>query len=50
MWDFILDGLAIAVVSLLAALWVIDDGLGMAVTGLAGCFRTVDGLGMCAFF
>ena len=50
MCDFMLDGLAMAAISLLAALMVIDDGLGMAGVGLAGCFGIVDGLGMHDFF
>ena len=50
MHGFMLDGIAVAVISLLAALLVTGDGLGMAVAGPAGHFETVDCLGMHGFF
>ena len=39
MHDFILDGLAVDVISLLGTLMVIDDDLGMAVARQAECFE-----------
>ena len=47
---FFFDGLVMAVNPLVVVVLVIYNGLGMAVVGLAACFGTMDGLGMCDFF
>ena len=53
MHDFVLYGIVMTVIPLLVVLLVTDDGLELAVPGLAACFLwvgTVDGLGMCDIF
>ena len=50
MHDFILDGLAMTVISLFTDLMVIDNVPGLAVVGMAEHFGTVDGVGVHDFF